>query len=96
MLWLRWTLANDTVAIRFVMAKTFEAPLKRKSIPRLELMAAIIMSRLAKFLEDCLGGIESNYFWVDSQTVLTSASADFKPSVSARAQEIHDTLHELV
>ena len=93
-LWLQWTFANGTVAVRFVMAKAFVAPLKRKSIPRLELMAAIIISRLAKFLEDCLGGIEAKYIWVNSQTVLTwirCASADFKPFVSARVQEIQDT-----
>ena len=57
-LWLRWTLANGSVAVRFVMAKALVAPLMRKSIPRLERMAASIMSRLAKFLAECLGGIE--------------------------------------
>ena len=93
-LWLRWTLADDTIAVNFVMAKALVAPLKIKSIRRLELMAAVIMSRLVKFLEDALQGIESKHFWVDSQTVLTwirSASASFKPFVSARVQEIQDT-----
>ena len=52
------------------------------------------MSRLAKFLKDSLDGIESKHFWIDSQTVLTwirSASADFRPLVSARIQEIQYT-----
>ena len=93
-LWLRWTLADDTIAVNFVMAKALVAPLKRKSIPRLELMAAVIMYRLVRFLADALQGIESKHFWVDSQTVLTwirSASASFKPFVLARIQEIQDT-----
>ena len=93
-LWLRWTLADGTIAVRFVMAKALVAPLKRKYIPRLEVMTAIIMSQLAKFIEDSLDGIESKHFWIDSQTVLTwirSASAQFKPFVSARIQEIKDT-----
>ena len=78
----------------FVMAKALVAPLKKKSIPRLELMAAIVMSRVAKFIQDSMGGIGSTYLWIDSQTVLTwirSASANFKPFVSARIQEIQDT-----
>ena len=57
-------------------------------------MTAIIMSQLAKFLEDSLDGIQSKHFWIDSQTVPTwirSASAQFKPFVSARIQEIKDT-----
>ena len=76
------------------MAKALVAPLKKKSIPRLELMAAIVMSRLAEFIEDVMEGIECRHFWIDSQTVLTwirSASASFKPFVSARIQEIQDT-----
>ena len=93
-LWLRWSLSNGTTTTTFVMAKALVAPLKKKSIPRLELMAAVIMSRLAKFIEDVMGGFDSIHFWVDSQTVLKwvrSASANFKPFVSARIQEIQDT-----
>ena len=69
-LWLRWTLADDTIAPRFVMTKALVAPLKRKSIPRLELMAALIMSRLAKFLEDPLDGLESKHFWISTHRLL--------------------------
>ena len=93
-LWLRWSLSNGTTTTTFVMAKALVAPLKKKSIPRLELMAAVIMSRLAKFIEDVMGGFDSIHFWVDSQTVLKwvrSASANFKPFASARIQEIQDT-----
>ena len=93
-LWLRWPLSNGATTTTFVMAKALVAPLKKKSIPRLELMAAVIMSRLAKFIEDVMGGFDSIHFWVDSQTVLKwvrSASANFKPFVSARIQEIQDT-----
>ena len=93
-LWLRWNLIDGTTTLTFVMAKALVAPLKKKSIPRLELMAAIVMSRLAKFIDVVMEGIECQHFWIDSQTVLTwirSASASFKPFVSARIQEIQDT-----
>ena len=71
-------------------SRTYE----NKSISRLELMTAIVMSRLAKLLEEAIGGIEAKYFWLDSLTVLPwirSASVNFKPFVSARIQEIQDT-----
>ena len=61
--WLRWHLDNGTNAVTFVIAKSLVAPLKRKSIPRLELMAAIVMSRLAKLLEETIHVCTVCHIW---------------------------------
>ena len=44
-IWLRWQIP-DGVFLRFVAAKSFVAPVKRKSIPRLELLGALVLASL--------------------------------------------------
>ena len=51
------------------MAKNRVAPLKQLTLPKLELMGAVIGARLAKHLLDNLGDMVVN-FWRDSQIVL--------------------------
>ena len=53
-----------------VMAKTRVAPLKKLTLPQLELMAAIVGARLADHLKSALHGIQKVEFWSDSQIVL--------------------------
>ena len=43
---------NGEVGVKFVAAKTCLAPLKELTIPRLELQAAVLASRLAKTILD--------------------------------------------
>ena len=45
-IWLRLPNESGECLVNFVAAKTFVAPKKKKSIPRLELMAALVLSRL--------------------------------------------------
>ncbi|XP_060559755.1 uncharacterized protein LOC132719842 [Ruditapes philippinarum] len=52
------------------MAKTRVAPLKKLTLPRLELMAAVIGSRLSKHLQQNTS-ITQIYLWSDSQIVLS-------------------------
>jgi hypothetical protein len=52
------------------MAKTRVAPLKRLTLPRLELMAAVIGSRLCKHLQQNTD-INQIHLWSDSQIVLS-------------------------
>ena len=43
---------GDTRAVKFVAAKSRVAPLKQLTIPRLELQAAVLASRLAKSIQE--------------------------------------------
>ena len=78
----------------FVIGKTCNTPLKQWSIPRLELQAAVISTRLHFMIMDELYfPINSATFWTDSMTVLqyfTNEKRRFKPFIANRVTEIHD------
>ena len=80
--------------ITFVMAKNRVAPLKKLTLPKLELMAAVIASRIAKFIIDALQLQNcSIHFWGDSQiTLYWLESTKILPQfVSNRVTEIKET-----
>ena len=78
--------------MRFVAAKSRVAPLKELTIPRLELQAAVLTTRLYKTLrEESRLEFEKIIFFTDSTIVyawLKSVPRNFKPFVSARDSEI--------
>ena len=78
----------------FVIAKSRVAPVNSLTIPRLELQAAVIACRLAKFIEEEHSyKILKRYFWSDSITVLRwirSDPKDFKIFVLHRLGEINE------
>ena len=78
--------------VTFVAAKSRVAPLKQLTIPRLELQAAVLASRLAKsILDESRIQFESVKFLTDSTITLAwiqCASRSFKPFVSSRVGEI--------
>lgn len=83
---------GDVVDISIVAAKSKVTPLKPISIPRLELQAALIGTRLAMKIRN---GTRLNctdvFFWSDSKTVLKWLRMDpknFKPFVMYRVGEI--------
>ena len=70
-IFVRCEAANGEVSVQLVQAKSRVAPLKKASIPRMELLAATIGARLYASTKDYfkLDEIES-HFWTDSSTVL--------------------------
>ena len=79
----------------FVMAKSRVAPLKRPTLPRLELMAALTATHLAKFIIDSLQLYNTSVFmWTDSQIVLywIHGKKTLPQFVSSRVSQIHNVL----
>ena len=79
-----------------VMAKTKVAPIKRLSIPRLELCSGVILSKVLSHVADVLQIPSTNIFaWTDSQVVLAWLKGNprrFKPFVGNRIAEISEAL----
>ena len=85
---------QGNVHCAFVMGKTRNTLLKQWSVPRLELQAAVISTRLHVLIHDELDlPVHSVTFWSDSLTVLyyiTNEKRRFKPFIANRVTEIHD------
>ena len=88
----RATYKSGAVSIRFVAAKSRVAPLAATSIPRLELMAAVLGLRMAGSISRVLNAsLDQATFWSDSMNVLCwirGRSRSFKPFVANRVGEI--------
>lgn len=78
--------------MRHVKAATKLAPTKTISVCKLELCAALLGSRLARFVEKILSvKMDARYFWTDSSTVrnwIRAISANYQVFVSHRTGEI--------
>ncbi|GBP08135.1 hypothetical protein EVAR_2927_1 [Eumeta japonica] len=92
-----WRMRTDDgkVHVSLVAAKGRVAPLKVTSIPRLELQAAVLGSRLAKTVtEEHDLRPERRVFWSDSRTVLTwirTGARSYKPFVAHRIAELEES-----
>ena len=63
--------ADGTVSTEFVASKTKIAPIAKKTIPRLELLSCLILSRLLKTIIDSLNSFMFKIFaWTDSMDCL--------------------------
>ena len=84
-----WLCLEDDIKLNLIAAKSYVAFLKRSS-PTIELMSAIILTRLIASI--CK---ELTYLWTDSTVLmhwLKMAATCFKPFESAQIQEIRDML----
>ena len=83
---------NNKYEVKLIAAKSRVAPLKQLTIPRLELQAAVLASRLAKTIqEESRIKFSDVMFFTDSTIVLAwirSTFGSFKPFVSSRVGEI--------
>ena len=82
--------SNHPTTSRLIASKSRVSPLKSVTIPRLELMGAVLACRLAKSLLEILQVNKATY-WTDSTNVLYwihNQSRTFKPFVANRTAEI--------
>lgn len=84
---------DETVSVNLIFAKSRVAPLKALSLPRLELMAALIGARMAACLQRVIVQPTTIYFWSDSTIALSwirSPAKNWKPFVQNRVREIQN------
>jgi hypothetical protein len=65
--------ANGTVDVRLIASETRVAPLKKQSIPRLELLVAYLLAKLVFSIHSVLQSLAFQFdvhYWVDSFTTL--------------------------
>lgn len=81
------------VQCSFIMGKCRNSPIRRPTIPRLELMASVMAVRLSNIiLAELDWKVNSVIFWTDSTTVLQyidNENRRFHHFVAARLEEIH-------
>ena len=92
--YLRMVSEMNNVHCAFVMSKSRVAPQRRRTIPRLELSAAVLGVQLAKFLQREMDIPEHTaYFWTDSTAVLqfiNNRKRRFNTFVANRLLKIHN------
>lgn len=90
--YLKCSKTTEDVTIRLICAKTRVSPKKPLTIPKLELQAAVLASRLAGHLNRTLRlKINRRIFWTDSRVVrcwISSVAQTFKPFVAVRVGKI--------
>ena len=88
---------NGDASSKLVVAKTKLAPLATISIPRLELMAAVLSLHLANTVAEVYKIDQMNVnYWTDSMNVLwwvRNHSRKFKPFVANRISQFRDYQH---
>ncbi|GFW77571.1 integrase_H2C2 domain-containing protein [Trichonephila clavipes] len=88
----RYATANDDIYTNFITAKSRVSPLKKLTLPRLELLGAVLASRILKYLTSKFKFPISKFFlWSDSSISLQwieGKASNYKQFVSNRVIEI--------
>ena len=92
--YLRGLSADNGISTAFLMAKTRVAPLKTTTLPRLELLAALLGAKLFQYLNKTLELVNSSevMYWSDSQIVLSwlSSNKPLQQFVRTRVHKIQE------
>lgn len=92
--YLRLVNGENNVHVALVMGKGRVAPLKRMTIPRMELAAAMLATKMDKLLKSSLQlRLDRSVFWTDSQSVIKYISNEhsrYKTFVANRVAAIRD------
>ena len=84
---------SDNSVTRILASKTRVTPLKAQTIPRLELLSAVILTRLVTTIRDCLSSLKivKLFLWTDSMVALCwlHSSKLCRQYVSSRINEIN-------
>ena len=89
--YIRVVYSDGRIETRLAASKTRVSPIKKQTIPRLELLGAVILSRLtATVLKALPEQVNRSNYWVDSRTVLCWIQNDkhWKQYVKHRVDEI--------
>ena len=81
---------DGAVEVALVASKTRVSPMKKQSIPRLELLGAVILSRLMRNVTSSLSKPISTFYWTDSMATLhwIRTIKPWKQYVNHRVSEI--------
>jgi hypothetical protein len=85
---------EDRVEVKLICAKKKNVPLKGRTIPQIELLAATIASRLGRYLKTVFIEVEDVHYWNEWQCVLKwiqNHERRYITFVRSRITEIHDT-----
>lgn len=88
--YIRSTYPDGTISVNLLASKNKVAPIKKQSIPRLELLGAYILAKLVNTIIQSLPNELPVIYWVDSMTVLCWIKNDriWKQYVRDRVNEI--------
>ncbi|UYV84151.1 hypothetical protein LAZ67_X001338, partial [Cordylochernes scorpioides] len=85
---------NKGVSVQLLMAKSRLGPLKKTTIPRMELLACMLGVRLSRYITESLNlAAEPVYYWTDSTTALSwiKTNRQWGTFVNNRVKEICNT-----